>query len=389
MNKPTCDVVFVNRSFWPHSPVVGEYLFALAEKMSRESSIAIIAQTSSDFKHQLKKNNRGEHILFNCMKRLTTSKSHLIWRLIESILFMLFVFWRLVYLRPKLIYVGTDPPVAVPFIAGIFKVIFGAKLIYHVQDIHPEATNAVFRVNYVIFNLAKILDNFTLRRSDHIITLSQSMASVLTDRTSLSAPISVLNNPGIITTYIDQSRPQIEGIAFCGNAGRLQLIPLLVKAIDTYLGGGGKLEFSFAGSGIYAETLHILAQKFPQKVTFHGVVNNQVAAELINAYKWALLPINDTVTQFAFPSKASTYVHSRANVLAICSTDTAVAQWVNAHKLGITVPPTLDNIVNILFAIEKGRIQENCLGNVARKKLREQLSFEYFIKQLEKILKQV
>lgn len=389
MKKSTCDVVFVNRSFWPHSPVVGEYLFALAEKMSRESSIAIIAQTSSDFKHQLKKNNRGKHILFNCMKRITTSKSHLIWRIIESVLFMLFVFWKLVCLRPKLVYVGTDPPVAVPFIAGIFKVIFGAKLIYHVQDIHPEATNAVFRVNYVVFNLAKILDNFTLRRADHIITLSQSMASVLTDRTNLSAPISVLNNPGIITRCMDQSRPQIEGVAFCGNAGRLQLIPLLAQAIDKYLSTGGKLKFSFAGSGIHANTLCQLACKFPHLVKYHGLIDNIAAAELIDNHKWALLPINDDVTHFAFPSKASSYVHSQANILAICSSNTAVAEWINEHRLGIIVAPELNSIVRIFRDIEQNRVQDNFLSRKEREKLQKQFSFPNFITKLEKIIKLV
>jgi len=384
MPKPTCEVVFINRSFWPHSPVVGAYLLELAEKVAMKCSVSVITQAYPDFKYQLKKHNRGKQVSFNCMKRTTTSKSHMIWRIIESLIFMKFVFWKLLRLRPRLVYVGTDPPVLVPFIVGVYKYFFGGKIVYHVQDIHPEATALIFRGYQFVYRLAKILDNFTLSSSDHIITLSPSMAMVLRERTNLTAPITVLNNPGLQTEVVGKA--QIPGFVFCGNAGRLQLIPLIIRAVDRYLSSGGAFTFTFAGSGVFIKSIQELSSKYPDKVTFLGVISSQSAAEVTDAHKWALLPINDQVTKFAFPSKASSYVYSRANILAVCSADTAVAEWVKNNELGISVAPNLDSIVCAFKDIESGRILGFKSGSKLRKLLQKELNFPYFVDQIYKIL---
>ena len=387
MPKPRCEVVFINRSFWPHSPIVGASILKLAEKMSMKSSVAVVAQVSPDFKNQLEKHNRGKQVSFNCMKRATTSKSHMIWRVIESLVFMMFVFWKLLRLRPRLVYVGTDPPVVVPFMVSIYKYFLGGKIVYHVQDIHPEATSVIFKGNRLLYKLAKILDNFTLTSSDHIMTLSSSMATVLRERTNLTAPITVINNPGLQTEVVGQA--QIDGFAFCGNAGRLQLIPLIVRAVDRYLSSGGTFKFTFAGSGIFIKSIQELSLKHPNKVTYLGVISGQSAAEVIDKHKWALLPINDEVTQFAFPSKASSYVHSRAKILAVCSADTAVAEWLSNNELGLSVSPKLDSIVDIFKEIENGYIPKFKSAGSARKRLQKELNFPYFIDQIHQILKQV
>lgn len=387
MLKPRFDFVFINRSFWPNSPVVGEFLIDLAEKMSTEFSVAVIAQVNPDFEHNLEQNNRGKRVSFNCIKRLTTSKSHIVLRVIESLVFMIFVFWKLLFLRPNSIYVGTDPPIVVPFIVSVYKLIFGGKIVYHIQDIHPEATSTIFNGQKLVFELAKILDNFALNSSNHIVTLTPIMAEVLKGRTNLKTPISILNNPGLQKEFVRQK--QINGFAFCGNAGRLQLIPLIVSAIDRYLSSGGRFEFTFAGSGICINSIQSLALKYPDKVTYLGEISVQNAAEVIDSHKWALLPINDKVTQFSFPSKASAYVHSRAKILAICSSDTYVAKWVNDNDLGLSVQPNIDSIVNIFKDIENGYIPSFKSGRLARNRLRMELNFNFYVDRIFQILKNV
>ena len=43
------------------------------------------------------------------------------------------------------------PPVLVPFIVMLIQQGFGARYIYHLQDIHPEATNVVLPVRPIVF----------------------------------------------------------------------------------------------------------------------------------------------------------------------------------------------------------------------------------------------
>ena len=57
--------------------------------------------------------------------------------------------------RPKNIYVSTDPPLVVPFVVSVFSKIMNIKYTYHLQDIHPEATNTIKKLNVYLFKFLK------------------------------------------------------------------------------------------------------------------------------------------------------------------------------------------------------------------------------------------
>lgn len=140
----------------------------------------------------------------------------------------------------------------------------------------------------------------------------------------------------------------------------------------------------FAGGGVHAPALADLAQRCPQ-VQYKGQLAPRQAAQISATYTWALLPIEDEVTRFAFPSKTSSYVHSGAYIAAICGAQTSVAQWVAGHRLGLCVAPDVDALVAFFFAIERGDISYAALQQ-DRKDLIASLSFETFLAQLEKTI---
>ncbi len=140
-------------------------------------------------------------------------------------------------------------------------------------------------------------------------------------------------------------------IVFCGNAGRLQRIPLLMTAIRDYLQQGGKFRFTFAGGGLYVPELQALANAYDQ-VDYLGLLPVSEATELVNQHKWALLPIEDEVTKYAFPSKSSGYAVSGAGVLAVCGEDTSVARWVEQHKIGVVCVADHEALVRSFFSLE-------------------------------------
>ena len=105
------------------------------------------------------------------------------------------------------------------------------------------------------------------------------------------------------------------GFSFTGNLGRLQRIPLLVDAIKQYLQKGGALEFAFAGGGVFANEIFKLS-KDNSLIKYYGVVPPDKAASISNKYEWALAPIENQITQYAFPSKLSSYACTGAKILA-------------------------------------------------------------------------
>lgn len=105
---------------------------------------------------------------------------------------------------------------------------------------------------------------------------------------------------------------------------------------------------------MYASALKELATKYPN-VTYKGLISPTEAAQLNANYQWALLPIEDEVTRYAFPSKSSSYVYSGAFIAAICGGQTSVAQWVTQHKLGEVIVANVADLVEFFLQLKVSR----------------------------------
>jgi glycosyltransferase involved in cell wall biosynthesis len=344
------DLAIVNRSFWPKSQVIGEGLLQFAELVAKQYSVCVITQEEGNLEALLAGKGRGRGVQVRACKAYTTSASGLIKRIAEAVFFMLWTFVSLVRAKPANVYVSTNPPVVVPFVVALYCRLFNANYVYHLQDIHPEAANIVVPLNGAVFRLLKRVDNYTLRHATAIITLSEDMKAYIQQRSGTHSPIYLLDNPSFEVTPLPVAQ-RTKDIVFCGNAGRLQRIPLLMTAIREYLQRGGNLRFTFAGGGVHTPDVKALADAYEQ-VDYLGFIPATEAAELVNQHRWALLPIDDEVTNYAFPSKSSSYVKSGCALVAVCSKETSVARWVFDNKLGITFEPDRQSLIDGFFKLE-------------------------------------
>lgn len=379
MARKKTALAIVNRSFKYDSPI-GEGLLQLAEAAVAEGKVCVITQAENDLKEELTAVGRGQGVQIRACKAYTTSASSLIKRIAEAVFFMLWTFISLVRAKPANVYVATNPPVVVPFIVAVYCRLFGARYVYHLQDIHPEAANIVVQLNGLVFRLLKAVDNYTLRHAGAIITLSEDMKAYIQQRNDTRSPIHLLDNPSFEVMPVPMAQ-RTKDIVFCGNAGRLQRIPLLMSAIQDYLQQGGKLRFTFAGGGVHVPDVRALAEAYSQ-VDYLGIIPATDAAELVNQHRWALLPIDDEVTKYAFPSKSSGYALSGAGVLAVCGEDTSVARWVEQLNVGVVCPADHNSLVKCFFSLE-GRGGESF---VVGDEVRERLLIPYFANRLRDIL---
>lgn len=373
----------INRSFWPIYPVIGEALMQFAEQEAKAGYVGVIMQDHVGIAKKTQESGRGQGVHFFPARAWSVSGSGIARRILDAVFFMFWVFFVLVWQRPTKVYVSTDPPVLVPFIVMLYSKVFGARYIYHLQDIHPEATNVVLPVRPIVFRFFRWLDALTMRHADLLITITEEMAGEIKNRSRTSAPIQVLANPSVAFDGINSTDKQF-GFSFCGNAGRLQRIPLLIEAIKKYSSTGGSLPFVFAGAGIYAPELKELA-KSHSNVTYKGLISAQEAAQINASYQWALLPIEDEVTRYAFPSKSSSYVYSGAFIAAVCGQQTSVAQWVMNNKLGCVIEPSVNDLVKYFFAVERNEIDITGL-DAERAELKARLGFDVFVANLTKLI---
>lgn len=384
MSRFKKDIIIINRSFWPIYPVIGEALLQFAEKAANECRVGVILQDHAGIREKLEEAQRGKGVDFFPCKALTNSSSGIFMRMVDAVFFMLWVIGVLLWQRPQKVYVSTDPPILVPFIVMLYARLFGARFVYHLQDVHPEAANVVIELNSLLYSALRKLDCVTMRRADQLITITEEMAEEIRWRSGTQSPLNVLANPAVSFDTVDFPSQKKPGFSFCGNAGRLQRIPLVMKSISKYLDDGGTLEFVFAGSGVFSNELKALSERYPE-VTYLGLVTPLEAAQLNTVYDWALLPIEDEVTRYAFPSKTSSYVFSGAKILAICGQKTSVAEWVADKKLGVCVEPKVDEIVSIYQAIENNQLDETGF-DMDRGELKSTLGFDSFVQQLYSLM---
>ncbi|MBS9404067.1 glycosyltransferase [Halomonas sp. TRM85114] len=387
MLKKKTDLVIVNRGFWPQSQVIGEALLQLAEKCAVEQRVAIITQSEDGRLGQRMdqaERGRGARVM-DCRSR-SDSSTGLIKRSLDALIFMAWAFISLIRCRPAKVYVSTNPPVVVPFIVMLYCKLFGARYYYHLQDIHPEAAHIVVRLNPLLSKVLTWMDGLTMRHAERLITLSEDMRHCIRQRSNTKTEIELLDNPSF---PVEESEGvSREGdVVFCGNAGRLQRIPLLLGAIGDYLRQGGGLTFTFAGAGVYAPQIEALAEEF-EAVTYHGMVPAPEATALVNRHRWALLPIDDEVTRYAFPSKSSGYVLAGCRILAICGRGTSVARWVEEHEVGLAAEPDKESVIAAFLEMEGGHAVEvaEMSGGIDRHSLMERLKFGYFIERLCRIM---
>lgn len=383
MLKKKTDLAIVNRGFWLQGEVIGEAMLRLAETCAMEQRVAVITQSEDGrLRQKLDQADRGKGVnMMDCRSR-SDSSTGLFKRTLDALVFMVWTFISLIRCRPAKVYVSTNPPVVVPFIVMLYSNLFGARYYYHLQDIHPEAANIVIRLNPLLSTVLTWMDSLTMRHAERLVTITEDMRHCIRERSNTQAEIDLLDNPAF-PVELDKAASRDGDVVFCGNAGRLQRIPLLLDAIRDYLKQGGSLRFTFAGAGLYAPQIAGLAEEF-EAVTYHGLVSALEAAALVNGHRWALLPIDDEVTRYAFPSKSSAYVLAGCQILAICGRGTSVARWVERHEVGVATAPDKDSVIAAFQTMEPAHAPKQSLEDedMGQHPLMERLEISYFTERL-------
>lgn len=376
-------IAIVSRSFWPVNPAIGEALLLLSESLSKEAQPLVITQVNKGFFQTLKQADRGSGVNFSTLPALTDSSSHMIIRVSELLLFTGFTFSSLAFHQPDKVYVSTNPPVFTPLAVRWYCKIFNKNYVYHLQDIHPEIMSIATRKNSIITKIIAAIDTKTITEASKVITLTEQMKSYIVKRVNKSIPITLLSNPSIQSS--DQNHGiEIErkkGFVYCGNAGRLQRIPLLVESIERYINEGGKLPFVFAGGGIHSDSIQQLANQF-ENVSYLGVLPAVEAANLLRQYSFGLMPIDDEVTKYAFPSKSSSYIFSGCQIIAICGKETSVYEWVNNNELGYVAEPNIEALVEVFHKLEQKPLSEFTISA----NILEELTPQYHADALREII---
>lgn len=177
-------------------------------------------------------------------------------RLLSYASFSFFVFWYALFLpRPDLIYCYYPPLLG--GLAGVFlKKLRGARLIYDVQDLWPEAISATGMLNNGrIIRLLDRMISFVYKNSDAVVTLSEGYKKAIERKGVPDQKVVRVYN------WCDESRISCPALAtadacyfdilYAGNIGAAQSLEAVVRAAAIVQESGvSRIRFVFLGDGV-------------------------------------------------------------------------------------------------------------------------------------------
>ena len=258
---------------------------------------------------------------------------------------------------------NVHPPVLMGWALRIIDRVAGLPFILHVQDIHPEASQAVGAVgDNLLTRFLRRSDSATCRRAWRLITLSNDMASTLRQRPACDTldSVRIINNfplelfnsteelphdgeaceneilsrrSNLAVESDDANREASFQVLFAGNLGRFQALPRLVEAAS-YL-DDTPVEIVFMGSGTALPSLRArVAELGLTNVTFVDQQPVEVAFKAMRAADLGVVSLSPGVCRVAYPSKSMTYFAAGLPVLALVEADSDLSKEVREYDLG-------------------------------------------------------
>lgn len=372
-------LLIINRTFWPENDVLGAALLKTAFKLCDNYKVYIQCISETDVACKVKEKFGLNDLGFLVQKGSSNSQKSILYRIIQNIVFSLKAIFSILSLKPKVIYISTDPPLMAPFFTIIIGRLCGAKIVYHLQDIHPEAAGLLFKINPALKSLLRKIESISVRLSSNVIVLSSKMKETVSLLTKgVEEKIITLNN---CAPQAQIAKEKKKGVIFCGNLGRFQKVEYILSEIDAYFKEGGIMPMTFIGGGIHTEIVSNASQDH-KNLDFFGKLSFLESSKILSEYKWAILSIDTEVLKYAYPSKLSSYLIHGCNVIFVTDHQNDFSDLIAETKQGIACTAERGHLVEIFKSIEKDSLQ---YSPIQRKTL-ENFKENIFVDKLSNIL---
>jgi colanic acid biosynthesis glycosyl transferase WcaI len=386
-------ILIVNRHYWPDVVTYGQMLRHIAGRWAADGHAVDVLAALPSYRpesgltapwHQV---DSGVNI--TRLRLFPFRKSGTANRLVNSVPFFLGLVWhmlrhRLTVGRYDFVLAATNPPIVEALLVRLLCALLGSRLIYHVQDIHPEVevSAGVLRTGTPVTRFLQFIDAAIVRSAACCVTLSQDMRHELLSRYRPGTPppdIRIINNfsfeldmPARLPAALQRDKTRFR-LIFAGNIGFFQGLEDVVRAAHQ-LTDIAEFELLFVGNGVAVPELERLAGPLlGSVVNFLPFQPIAVAHALVEDADLAMISLKPGVIRFAYPSKTMTYTASGTAILAIVEADSELAQVVRQHALGLVVEQ--GDTQALVAAIRSAHAQraELAAGRTTRRLAGEQL----------------
>lgn len=243
--------------------------------------------------------------------------------------------------------IAQSPPLSIGLVSAMMAKKKKSKAVYVIQDLFPDGLITQGKIkNKFIIKALRILEKTVYKRSDVVIAISDGIKEHLRGRIPAGKILKVI--PNFVDTDIYHPLPRENEIAerfnvkdkfvvsYVGNIGNAQdLSPILFCAKELK---DLNIEFIIAGSGIRREYFENEAvEQQLDNVKFVGYQKREDTPYINALSDVCLVLLAPHIKSFSFPSKIYTLMAMAKPIIAVCSSESNVAQFINETKSGWAV----------------------------------------------------
>jgi colanic acid biosynthesis glycosyl transferase WcaI len=231
-------VLIIYRHYWPDAPPLGDILKTLAEHLSARGHKVTVFTGYPDRKAARTTLPPRE---FKGGVRIVRARGPagggIVRRVVSEALFLAQAFAYAARHRFDLVWTDSLPPIVNGVVGIMAARASGARFLYHVHSVHPEALaiTGLVTTPFVLRAWSRI-DSWTCRRADAVVVLSEDMMRTIADRGGNGAVAFNVMRSFVLTPPAPSSgrtnpTPQPYRLAIYGSFGRGQDIDRLIAAM--------------------------------------------------------------------------------------------------------------------------------------------------------------
>lgn len=351
-------ILFVNQYFHPDPASTGQLLTELCASLAKRFDVTVVtgfpSYVGNGNGRQLKglariENLEGVRVIRTFNTSLPRGSS--LGRVANYLSFFVSSFFGalLVAARPDVVVTMTDPPV-IALTGYVVSRLRGARFVFISQDVFPEVSRALGKMDYKpLVWLLDRLNRFLLRKSDRVVAIGETMRQKLIAKGADPDKVTIIENwvdTDLIAPH-NRDNPfsethQLTGkfvVMHSGNIGLSQDLETLIEAAGM-LKDNDDVVFAIIGDGVSKDKLSKLARRLSLgNVKFIPYQDKQNLKHSLSSAHISVVSLKKGLAGYIVPSKLHGILASGRPVLAAVEDDCEVAKIVKDENCGKVIEP--------------------------------------------------
>lgn len=347
----------------------------------------ITKEQRKEFTHKTVEVKYGGKVVIHRMHLYREGKNF-IGRAIRYVLFSLECFWKAATVPADFIFTGSGPPTQ-GVVVGLVKKMMGKKVIYNLQDIFPDSlvTSGISRENSFLIKIGRVMENFTYRNVDHIITITDDMRDNIIKKGVPKEKITVIRNwidtdvvkpilraKNNLFDELSLSRDKFY-VVYAGNLGKVQGVEVMLKTASL-LKENKDIQFVIFGNGSEEEYLRkMIRENQLENVLMYPLLPVERVSEVYSMADVCVISCTPGTGGSGMPSKTWTIMAAGVPIIASFDTPSEMQRTIAEAKCGFCTNAGDEKALHekIVFLYENNQLKEQFAEN-ARKYAEENVS---------------